>query len=85
MSVMLEHDFEDKETMLTRLDEFRKEVEAGEVTGYAITALEKGGLVSMYKAAWWGQKHSLIGALEIHKTSIMSELLSDKIASEMGL
>ena len=85
MAKVVEHDFADKKGMLESLDEIRKKIESDDIRGFAFTGLTPAGEGYYAKSVWWSQKIALIGMLEIHKTSIMSELLSEKIAGELGL
>jgi len=83
MPKIIDYDFEDKELMLSVLDEVRDSIKSGDITSIAFTCLVKGGGVDFRKVTWFGQKTSLVGALETHKVAILSEMLSAKISSEL--
>jgi len=80
---VVKNDFPSTESMLKTIDEVRDMILCGEITGFAITAICLCGQSYQTKSVWWAQKLALLGAIETHKAAIMTELNSEKIASEL--
>jgi len=56
-------DFAYKEEMLKTLEEVKRFIKEGSITGFAITGLGSDGTLYTVKSVFWAQKLPLIGAI----------------------